>query len=302
MRTLKAKVRREGYPRKLVVVGLGCIGGSVARAAKERGLAEEVIGVVRREEAIREAMEKGMVNHATLNLKEALKEADLVFLCTPIKTVIEQIPLLASSVPEGCIVTDVGSTKGAIMEEAREAFQKRRACFIGGHPMTGSEKGGMEASRPDMFEGAVYILIPGPNSDSIRRKALEEFVRGLGANPFWMDDPEEHDKEVAITSHLPHATACALSRACFEALQGKTSKLFAGGFSDTTRIASGPASVWGDIFETNVKFLLPLLGILRRKVSDLERALATGDKERLRAILKEAKEFREKALPDLEGK
>lgn len=277
---------------RLVIVGLGLIGGSIALSAKERNFAKRTIGVVRRKEAVEEAV-RGVVDEATLDLKEAAKEADLLILCTPVRMIIEQLPLVAEVAPERCVVTDVGSTKGAIMEAARKAFEGRVASFVGGHPMAGGERGGLPAARANLFEGAPYALIPGPNTGEREKRFTEQFVKGLGAEPVWMESSEEHDRVVAVTSHLPHATACSLALACFEALPGlQWPRLIGKGFLDTTRVASSPASIWLDIFKTNTSHILPLLRLLRRKIGEFERAVATGDEATLKGLFERAREAR----------
>jgi prephenate dehydrogenase len=277
----------------VAIVGVGLIGGSIGLALRERGLARRVIGVARREETVRAAMERGAIDEGTLDAREGVASADLVVLCTPVLT----IPPLAERIAErlwpGTIVTDVGSTKEYLSREVSRRLPP--GCpFVGGHPMAGSEKGGVEAARADLFEGATWVLCPG-ELDPLAR--LASWVLALGARPICME-AEAHDRVVAAISHLPHVAAAALVNAVVAGGEERDvlRTFIAGGFTSTSRIASSPPELWRDICLTNRESVLATLGHFRAALARFEEALRREDAAGLLAAFADAREAREELI------
>jgi prephenate dehydrogenase len=242
----------------VAIVGLGLIGGSLGIALRERRLAGRVIGIPRRRETIAEALSVGAIDEGTLDLDGAA-EADLVVLAPPVLSIPPLVEAMAPHLRPGALVTDVGSTKGMLMRAIRPLLPPE-ADFVGGHPMAGSEKGGVLAARGSLFEGAVYVLTRDEQTRPENVERLAVLVRRLGATPVEME-PDLHDDAVARISHLPHVVAAALAET---AGSGQVPSevlrlLVAGGFKSTTRIAASPPETWRDICLTNREAILQAL-------------------------------------------
>lgn len=278
----------------VAIVGVGLIGGSLGMAWRAGETVRRVIGIVRRPEAVEEVVAVGACDEATLDLAAGVAEADVVVVCTPVTTIVPTVQRLMPHVRPGCIVTDAGSTKrqicGALWQSCRDDV-----IFIGGHPMAGSEREGVQAADPYLFQNAVYVLTPPPcvNPDVLDR--LRSLVEATGAHPVVMD-PERHDLIVAAVSHVPHLMAATLVQTALavQASIPETLNLAAGGFRDTTRIASGSPEIWRDICLTNRLAIQEVLGHLRAIQERLEEALAAADGEGIERFLAEARETRSK--------
>lgn len=266
---------RERVIRRLAVVGLGLLGGSVAKAARERALAREVVAVGRRMESLAGARQDGVVDHASTNLEEGVAGADVVVLATPVATLEALIPQVWRVAGDDTLVTDVGSTKASIVRCAGSLVADRPLGFVGSHPMAGSELSGFRAARADLFQGALVIVTPTEWTDPSALKRVSEFWEALGARVTSMD-PDEHDRAVAAVSHLPHLVAYALVEAVVRV--GPSSFGVAGrGFKDTTRIAASDARVWREIFLSNRAALDEVLGAFRASLAELEKLVLTED-------------------------
>lgn len=269
--------------RRLAVVGLGLLGGSVAKAARARRLAGEVVAVGRRMEALAGALAAGVVDHATTDLGAGLGAADFVVLATPVATAEALLPEVWRAAGAEAVLTDVGSTKGPIVRRADELAVERPLPFVGSHPMAGSERAGYGAARADLFERALVIVTPTAHTKPEARRRVSEFWEALGARVRLMD-AEAHDRAVAAVSHAPHLVAYAL----VEAVERQDPSYFdlAGpGFTDTTRIAASDARVWREIFRSNREPLGEALGAFRRALGDLERLLDEGGGDALEEAL-----------------
>jgi prephenate dehydrogenase len=270
------------------VIGIGLIGGSFALAAKRAGLVGEVIGVARSETTRALAVECGAADHVTADAREAVREADLVYLATPVSAILSSLAELGPCLKPGALVTDAGSTKVRIVAAA-EALPTGVA-FVGGHPMAGSEHAVIGAARDNLFQGATYFLTP---TEAIRAETFEpvlELVHGLGAEPVVVD-AELHDQMVALTSHLPHALAWALCAAAARAEAPEALAAFtAGAWRDTTRVAESPEEVWADIFLTNPENLAAAARGLRRELDELLRIVEGGDRPALLDYLARSRE------------
>lgn len=274
--------------RRLAVVGLGLIGGSVARGAKARGLADEVVGVGRDPRRLEEARRAGAVDRTATELAAGLRDAELVLLATPVGSLPALVREAWALLEPGAVLTDVGSVKAPVVAAAGACPARPGRAFVGGHPLAGSERSGFSASRPDLFEGAVTILTPTgstPPEAVARAAALWE---GLGSQVRLMS-ADEHDRAVAAVSHLPHLVAYALVGST-----GDDLPLAARGFQDTTRIAASDETLWVDIFRDNREVLLAALGGFTRLLARWEAMIRAGEWAALEAELARIRELREK--------
>ncbi len=279
----------------VAIIGLGLIGGSLGMAWRTAPSVRRVIGVVRRPEAVDEAVALGACDEATLDARAAAAQADIVVVCTPISSIISTVKDILPAVRPGTIITDAGSTKAAVCN-ALWSVCPSGVYFIGGHPMAGSEKDGIRAADPYLFENAVYVLTPHAEqigSEAVAR--LTQLVRELGALPMLMD-PERHDTIVAAVSHVPHLAAAALVHAVDQVNREvpDTLTLAAGGFRDTTRIASGLPSLWREICLSNRESIKQVLQRYIQVLEEMMRSIDQADGGALEALLKHARDVRQK--------
>lgn len=243
----------------VAVIGLGVIGGSLARSLKKRMPGLRIHGIDTSAMVVEEARKEGLIDLGSVNPCEGVREADLVFLATPMSAMTEICREIGPVLKNGAIVTDVGSTKANVVH-MMESLLPPGVFYIGGHPMAGSEKRGLEGSSDILFENAAYVLTPRENTPAYVIKTMEEVAQGLGARVVFLT-PEEHDQKVAAVSHLPHIVASALVNtvgSLEEKRQGYLA-LAAGGFRDTTRIAASQSEMWCDILLHNREALVSLL-------------------------------------------
>jgi prephenate dehydrogenase len=259
------------FPR-IGIVGLGLIGGSIALAARQIWPSGLVIGVDRKD-----VLERAMVLHAIDVAADdpiVLAEADLVILAAPIQQNVEILRTLHENVTKDAVITDTGSTKRVIVEAA--AGLPARLTFIGGHPLGGAARGGIDHARPDMFTGRPWLFTPtAANESTDAMEKLKSFATGLGSIPRTLT-PDEHDRLLAFISHLPQLTASALMHIVGLAA-GKDGLALSGrGLQDTTRLASSPADIWREVCATNADEIGTALDALIAVLQDLRRNLETG--------------------------
>lgn len=272
---------------RAAVIGIGLIGGSFALAARAAGVVGEVVGVARSERTLLEAQHVGAADRTTFDAAEAVRDADLVLIATPVAAIPDVLARIAPALPAGCVVTDAGSTKRAVMQAA--GVLPPHVDFIGGHPMAGSERAGVRAARGHLFRGRTWLLTPGaarPAAISRLRAALE----AIGARVVLVE-AGEHDRIVARTSHLPHLVAAALCGALTECVD--QSDFIGAGLRDTTRIAGGPSDVWREILLTNADEVLAALDEFEAEVARYRASLEAGDEAALTALLDAARACRE---------
>jgi cyclohexadieny/prephenate dehydrogenase len=270
---------------RLAVLGLGLLGGSVAAAAKERGLAREVVGAARRPAPLERALASGIVD-SIASPSEAVVGADFVVLGTPVGTMNQVISEVVSGLAPGCLVTDVGSVKGSVIE-AIPGLLPEGVEFVGSHPMAGSHLRGPDHARADLFEGATCVVTPRAGQDQGAIERVETFWRDMGAR-VERRTPASHDDEVAWVSHLPHLVAFAYAASLSEA-PDRVGRLAGGGFRDFTRIAQSDAELWGEILCLNGKALSGPLNHFSASLAKLARALEEGDDELLEKLLNQAR-------------
>jgi prephenate dehydrogenase len=271
----------------LAIIGVGLIGGSIGLAAKRRGVANRVIGAGRQRSTLDRAQALGAIDEGTLDHVEAAAQADLAVYCTPVDHIAGQILSAAPRCRPGSILTDAGSTKLAIVR-AIEGRLPDGISFVGGHPLAGSEKRGSEYAHPDLFQGRVTVVTQTPATERAALERVAGFWRALGAKVRVMD-PEEHDRSLAVTSHLPHLIAAALAGA----LSPELFELTAGGFRDTTRIAAGDPALWTGIFAQNGAAVLDALHAFTGRLAEFQKALEGGDLHALDRFLAQAKKVRD---------
>jgi prephenate dehydrogenase len=272
----------------VAIVGVGLIGGSIGLGMRERGLAREVIGIGRTQKNLRTARRLGAVTHTTVDLAKGVAEADLVLVCTPVGRVVEDIKSVAKNCPPRTLISDVGSTKRAIVEAMDQISLPGECRFLGAHPMAGRETVGAIGSDPNLFEGKVVVLTPTPKTQADDFDLLEQLWSQLGAVVVQMD-AAEHDRAVALTSHLPHAVAVALAASVPE----EWFRMVGTGMLDTSRLAAGGPEIWKDIFLDNSENVLMAMDRFGRHLTRLVAAIRGGDEADLVALLSEAREIRE---------
>jgi prephenate dehydrogenase len=231
----------------MAVVGVGLIGGSLARAARERGLVSRVIGLGRGEENLRRALELGVIDVMETDWSKGIPEAELVVLAIPVEAMVQVLPKIASLCGDQSVVTDVGSVKGSIVEEA-ERILPAPGRFVGGHPIAGTENSGVEASFASLFTDRKTILTPTGRTDPKALDKVRHLWEAVGSTVILMD-MDRHDRVMGFVSHLPHIVAYALVHTVYSVDQreGNLAGFSAGGFLDFTRIASSHPEMWRDI-------------------------------------------------------
>lgn len=279
--------------RKVTIVGVGLLGGSLGIALKARHLAERVVGVVRRKASLAECIACRAVDEAHLELEPAVQGADLVVLCTPIARMAELARQLQPLLNRGTLVTDVGSVKAILTKEVAPVITEAGAEYIGSHPMAGSEKSGVKEAREDLFANALCVITPTDQSSREGVGALEKLWRSVGGRPVSMP-AEIHDQLVSRSSHLPHVVAAALASYVLDPQHpAEQAMLCANGFRDATRIASGSVEMWRDICLANRGPLDDSLRVFLEELAQFRQALQQGDEAAIEAFLARAKTRRD---------
>ena len=271
---------------RLSILGIGLLGGSLALAAKNRIRGCQVIGYAHRKQTLEAAMARGIFKEVYQSPQPAVKEADLVVLCTPVSMLSPLLEQISSELRPGAIVTDVGSTKRSVVA-AGERCLGSNAHFVGSHPMAGSEKRGLQFAREDLYDGALCITTPTSQTDPDALRTVEEFWQAIGMRTTRLS-PHVHDQLLADVSHLPHSLAGAL----VSMQQDKALELCGKGFMDMTRIAAGDAGLWRDILLDNRDSIRQSLGRLTESLEHLDRLLQAGDAQSIEKWLATAAERR----------
>jgi cyclohexadieny/prephenate dehydrogenase len=267
---------------RIALIGFGLIGGSIARAAREQGLANEIVTTARSAKTRARVMELGIVDRVVETNAEAAEGADLVILCIPVGACGPVAAEIAGHLKPGAIVSDVGSVKGAVVKEMAPHLPAG-VHFVPAHPVAGTEHSGPDSGFAELFINRWCILTPPEGTDPNAVEKLRAFWAGIGAKVEIMT-PDHHDMVLAITSHLPHLIAYTIVGTADE-LEGVTQsevlKFSAGGFRDFTRIAASDPIMWRDVFLTNKDAVLEMLGTFNEDLSKLTRAIRRGDGEAL---------------------
>ena len=263
---------------RVSIVGVGLIGGSLGMAIRARGLAGEVVGVTRVEARIAQARSRGAIDRGSMDPVSGVAGADLVVLAVPPDQVVPTARLAIPHLRPGALLTDVASVKAEIVRSV-DALVGREAgvTFVGGHPMAGNEGQGIAAAEPGLFEGTAYLITPAPRTPRHSVARLADLARAVGAVPIEMA-PDEHDRAVALTSHLPYLVAAALMGAGGAAIPAAGPA-----FLGATRVAGSPVALWAEICRLNREEIRRALTVFRNELARLEAAIEDGD--RLDAML-----------------
>jgi prephenate dehydrogenase len=284
-----------GFPENIehiTIAGVGLIGGSVGLALKRAGFKGKIIGLGRRWSSLKKAIDAGAVDSVELDFAEALKDADLLVIGTPVDTITEIAKEAVKYTPKGCIITDVGSTKRLVYEI--EKLMPDGVYFVGSHPMAGSHKTGADSADAHLFEKTMCIITPTESTNPEATNIVSEMWRTMGAFIQVMS-PEEHDFLVAAASHLPHTVACALVNVVSKAgnHKGQAIEFSATGFADMTRIASGSPEIWKGILLQNADLVASMLGRMELELAEFRSILETKNEELLVEKLTQAKQIRD---------
>lgn len=273
---------------RLALLGVGLIGGSFARAVRVAGGVEHILGFDHDADALARAVELGVIDEAAESAAEAVSEANLVVIATPVGSIRDLLRNIAPRLPASAIITDVGSTKASVIEAARNELGPAFARFVPGHPIAGSEHSGVEYSDATLFRDQVFVSTPIAQTDAGAVDRVETLWRAVGCRIERMT-PEEHDKVFAAVSHLPHLLAFALVAQI--AAQPDAERKFAmtgAGFRDFTRIAASSPTLWSEICVANRAALGSDLRELRKLLDELQHAVDEGDAEPLQRLFARA--------------
>jgi len=271
----------------LSIIGVGLIGGSIGLAARRGKLAARVRGVGRTADDIERALALGAIDEGAQSVEDAAWAAGLIVVATPVDQIASAVLLFAPRCRPGTIITDTGSTKAAIVGAVEDRMPPG-VHFVGGHPLAGSEKSGVEHSDADLFRDRVTVLTPTARTDAVALDKVSEFWRRFGSRVCIMT-PEEHDRGVALTSHLPHLVASALAGM----LPDELLELAASGFCDTTRVAAGDPSIWTPILMQNARAVRESFATLRARLDLFQDALENDNAEQVNELLTEGKRRRD---------
>ena len=280
-------------------IGLGLIGGSIAKGLKLCEPDCRIMAYMRTRKNLEIARGEGVVDQILTGVTEELSQCDIIFLCTPVEYNAAYLSQIRPFLKEGAFITDVGSTKTAILKTVKELGMEK--VFIGGHPMAGSEKTGYEHSDPLMLENIFYMLCPTPETPLAFTQRMSEIITGLHANPYVIE-AEEHDKSVATISHLPHLVAAALVNLVHDtdSPEHTMRRLAAGGFKDITRIASSSPMMWEQIFSANRGACISVLRKYIEALEKIEQDLKNDDMAAIHDLFLESGEYR-KTFADAHG-
>ena len=279
---------------KITIIGVGLIGGSLARALKERNLAKVVFGYGRDQSRLEEAQKSNIIDASSTNIKEAIDEANIVVIATPVgtfKDILGQIePLISSNV----IITDVGSTKSDIVNIVNDVLKDKSSYFIPAHPIAGKERSGFEVSDSKLYDGKKVIITPQETNSPESIDVIDQMWKNVGADVDFMS-AESHDNLLGMTSHLPHMLAFSLVNYLVD--QNPNASIYAGGgFKDFSRIASGDAIMWRDICLQNKNQIMSHLKGYQSTLDDLLEAINDEDSEKLGQLFTTAKKTRDSWL------
>lgn len=279
--------------KRIVIIGLGLIGGSLGLAFKQMGGTKVIVtGIDQDQYTLEKALERGAVDHSTNDLAKGVENADMIFLCTPVLQIMPIIEKIVPYLKVGAILTDVGSTKGFLAEKIA-AILPAGIHYVSGHPMTGREQSGIMAAESDLFKDKWYIIVPEASTCSQAVDDVCQVLTWTGAKLTTMDIAD-HDQCAAVISHVPHVAAAALVNllALYPDLDDKF-KLVGGGFRDTTRIASSNADMWADICLTNAQPIADSLLHLQTLLDEVIHAVNNGDRQAIYHFFRRAKTRRD---------
>lgn len=277
----------------IAILGLGLMGASLAMALRQRGYAGRLVAYARKEQTRAEALERGIVDAAFDDPDAAVKDASLVVLCVPIRACAELAADFAPLLAAGTLVTDVGSTKGWICRQMAGILPP--GVFVGSHPIAGSEKQGLQAASANLYAGALTVVTSHLDVSEEAARRVIGLWKSAGARTLRMD-PDDHDRLLARTSHLPHVAAAALAKAIGRNCADEVGAFCGTGFYDSTRVASGSIAMWNDILQTNAAAVAEELRAFKIEVERVYDDLQAGRFAEVAAFLERARDAREELL------
>lgn len=281
--------------RRVAIVGMGLMGGSLGLALRERRPTIHVTGIVRRVEQVERCVALGASHAATTDMAAGVADADLVVLSTPVRTLMAQIPEVARRMQPGAVLTDMGSTKAAVMRAMAQIPWSIQP--VGGHPMCGKEVAGLEAADPNLYQGATWPLTPLERTDRAATAGVKALVEAVGGRPVMLE-ADRHDRLVAAISHLPYLLAVSLVEVADEMADEDDLvwSLAASGFRDTSRLAASDLAMMLDILATNRRYVAAMATRLHRRLGQLVTALEAGDVAEAADLQPRLAEAREKRI------
>jgi prephenate dehydrogenase len=276
--------------KRVAIIGVGLIGSSLGLALGDIKEVEEVIGIDKNQDYLKEALDIGAIDRIA-TLEEGVRDVDLIIIATPVGIIKDLVVEILPYISNETIITDVGSTKSTIVRELEGLVGDH--IYIGGHPMTGAETSGPSGADKYLFENAIYVLTETKNTDQDSLEKLKNILERIGSQVLILS-PESHDRMVAVTSHLPHLIAVNLMSVIeqFSQEDDKVTSLIAGGFRDTTRIAAGDPVMWRDIFLNNREMVLETINIFEERLASLKELILKEERESLEQTLAEIRDAR----------
>jgi prephenate dehydrogenase len=283
---------------RLCVIGVGLIGGSLARAVREAGFCQEVVGAGRNPQNLQTAVDLGVIDRYETDLGKAVAGADMVLVSVPLGAMAAVFAAINGHLAEHAVLTDAGSAKGSVIDAVRQAFGGLPTSFVPGHPIAGTEQSGVEASFASLYRGRRVVLTPLPETDSHALDRVRDMWEAVGAEVIEMD-PVHHDAVLAATSHLPHVLAYALVESLARLSDGdEVFKYAAGGFRDFTRIASSDPVMWRDICLANGDAIQLMIEHFVADLQELTSAIENRDGQQLLDIFSSAKTARDRYVEE----
>ena len=275
---------------RIAILGVGLLGASFALALKKNGLCGSITGYGRNRENLLKAKERNIIDSFEQDPAAASRDADLIMLSTPVGSFLDLTKLIAPALKKGAVLTDVGSVKGRLVREI-ERIIPEHVNYIGGHPIAGSDRSGIDAANPGLFRNAKCIITPTEHSNADALEKIEGLWKALGSDILILN-PEEHDRIYATVSHLPHLVAYAMVNTVAD--MDRSYLDFSGkGFMDATRIASSSEELWNDICLLNRDNLVEVLAVFQKNLDMLTRYLKAGDADSLKHAFRKARTLRE---------
>ena len=276
---------------KITIVGVGLIGGSLARALKEKNLAKTVFGYGRDRSRLDDAKKSNIIDDYSTQIEEAINHADIIVIATPVGTFRDIFSEVKPLIADDVIISDVGSTKTNIVDIAKEILGDKSQCFVPAHPIAGKEKSGFEASDGNLYNGKKVIITPIEDNSSESIQVIESMWKNVGAEVDFMS-PQSHDDLLGMTSHLPHMLAFSLVNYLVD--QNPSASIYAGGgFKDFSRIASGDAVMWRDICLQNKNKIITHLKGYQSTIEELIDAIDQEESDKLELLFATAKKTRD---------
>ncbi|MGF1572365.1 MAG: prephenate dehydrogenase [Sumerlaeia bacterium] len=282
--------------QRLIIWGVGLLGGSVSLASRRAGFTGSILGIGRNAETLQQAKKAGLVSDYTTDPQHIQwQPGDFIVLCQPVSSIVECIPTLLKNLPEGCLVTDVGSTKQTIVQATQGCSAAQQAQIVGSHPMAGSEKTGFHHASETLFVGATTIVTSTEGTNPEALACVMAFWKALGSRLIVMH-PQRHDELIALISHVPHMTAAALVNLVDNTHNDPSLlRLICGnGFRDTTRIAQGSSAVWSQICQENSAAIADQLDSLSEILREYAQEIRMKNMSRLKEVLDQSSELRKK--------